>query len=161
MEEVAKERGFEIVRCFTKDDIPDAKEANQSVVKCCKDLASRADAVYLTAQRGVNNQNLPNILKVLNAQRIPTFSQGGGEEVKYGVLLSIAQAEFRYVGKFHAETIGKIFNGAKPGDLGQIFEDPPKIAINLSTAQTIGYDPPVDILSVADEIYQTVAVPPK
>ena len=153
VEKVAKERGFEIVRCFTKDDIPDAKEADQSVVKCCKELASRVDAVYLTLQRGVNKQNLPNILNILNAQRIPTFSQGGAEEVKYGVLLSIAQAEFRYVGKFHAESIAKIFNGAKPGDLGQIFEDPPKIAINLSTAQIIGYDPPVDILSVADEIY--------
>jgi ABC-type uncharacterized transport system substrate-binding protein len=161
VEKVAKERGFEIVKCFTKDDIPDAKEADNSVIKCCRELAPKVDAVYLTLQRGVNTNNLPKILRILDKSRIPTFSQGGSEEVKYGVLLSIAQAGFRYVGRFHAETIAKIFNGAKPGDLSQVFEDPPKIAINLATAEVIGYDPPVDILSVADEIYQTVAEPAK
>ena len=106
-------------------------------------------------QRGITFKTLPKVLAPLIQEKIPTFSQYGSDEVKYGVLLSIAQAGFKYVGRYTAEVIAKIFNGAKPRDLDQVFEDPPKIAINLKTAIEIGYDPPVDILGAADEIYQT------
>ncbi len=37
--------------------------------------------------------------------------------------------------------------------------NPPKIAINLKTAEIIGYDPPVDVLGAADEIYQEIEKP--
>ncbi len=52
--------------------------------------------------------------------------------------------------------MAKILNGARPRQLDQVFEGPPKIAINLKTAQIIGYDPPVDVLGAADEIYQEI-----
>ena len=67
--------------------------------------------------------------------------------------------DFKYVGHFYAEIIAKIFNGAQPRQLDLIFEDPPKIAINLKTAEIIGYDPPVDVLGAADEIYQEIVKP--
>lgn len=57
-------------------------------------------------------------------------------------------------------TIAKILNGAKPRHLTQIFLNPPKIAINLKTAQLIGYDPSVDIVGAADEIFTEIAAPP-
>jgi len=156
IEEVAKERGFEIIRCNIIDDNPDMKISERSVVKCYNELAPQADAIYITISNGVKPSNMPNMLAPLNKYKIPTFSQGGSLEVKYGALLSIAKAEFLYVGKFHAKIIAKIFNGAKPRNLEQVFEDPSKIAINLATAQIIGYDPPVDILGAADEIYQKI-----
>ena len=59
---------------------------------------------------------------------------------------------------FHAETIAKVFNGAAPGDLVQVFEDPPKIAINIAEAEKIGFNPSVDILSAADEIFNEIEV---
>jgi len=55
---------------------------------------------------------------------------------------------------FHAETIARVFNGAKPRQLSQIWVDPAKIALNLDTARRIGFDPPVDILLAADEVYE-------
>ena len=73
-----------------------------------------------------------------------------------GILASLSQAGFKYVGQFHAETFAKVFNGAKPRDLDQIFEEPKKISINLKTAVAIGYDPPVDVLGAADEIFQEI-----
>ena len=73
--------------------------------------------------------------------------------------MSISKASFKYVGQFYAETLAKILNGAKPRQLDQIFEGPPKIAINLKTAEVIGYDPPVDVLGAADEIYQEIEAP--
>ena len=69
--------------------------------------------------------------------------------------MSISQAGFKYVGQYQAKIIAKIFNGAKPGQLNQLFEEPSRIAINLKTASKIGYDPPVDVLSAADEIYNS------
>ncbi len=153
IEKVAKERKFKVLRCYTKDDIPDLKEAESSVVKCYEALADKADAIFVTIQRGVNPGNMKKLLRPIIKNKVPTFSQGGSSEVKHGVLFSIAQSEFKYVGKFHAETMVKVFNGARPRDITQVFEDPSKIAINLETAVKISYDPPIDILVAADEMY--------
>ena len=155
----AQERGFEIISCYTKDDIPDAKLAAESVAQCFHELGKKADAIYVTKQNGVTPESIPELVKIVNSYRIPTFSQSGSEEVKLGFLLSISLAGFKYDGRFYAETIAKILNGAKPRQLSQIFESPPKVAINLKTAEIIGFDPPVDVLGAADEIFQEIAMP--
>ncbi len=154
VEKVAKERGFEIVRSFITAGIEDKKLAEKNVKKCFAELCNKADAIYVTLHMGINKDSLPFLVEIANEKDIPTFSQAGSEEVKYGLLMSISQAEFKYVGQFHAETIAKIFNGAKPRQLSQFFEEPSKIAINLKTAENIAYDPPIDILSAADEIFE-------
>jgi len=156
VEKVAKERGFEIVRCHAVSDVADPTLAVDALVKCHEELATKIDAMYLTTHSGLKPESLPRLLAPLNEHRIPTFSQRGSRDVRYGVLLSIATASLKYAAGFHAEVMAKIFNGAKPRDLGQIYESPPKIAINLVTAQTIEWDPSVDILGAADEIYQTI-----
>ncbi|MCP4110022.1 MAG: ABC transporter substrate-binding protein [Desulfobacteraceae bacterium] len=156
IEKVANEQGFKIVRCFSKNQVPNIKTANDSVVKCHKELALKVDAVYITNQTGINIKNMERLLAPLLKYKIPTFSQIGSRDVIYGVLMCVAQANFRYVGKYHAEVAARIFNGAAPGSLNQVFEDPPKISINLATAAIIGYEPPVDILGAADEIYQDI-----
>ena len=124
--------------------------------KCFKYLVKKVDAIYVTKQSGLNAKNIPTLVEIANAEGIPTFSQSGAGEVKAGFLLSISSAGFKYVGMFYAKTIAKILNGAKPRQLDQVFEGPPKIAINLKTAQIIGYDPPVDVLGAADEIFQEI-----
>lgn len=154
VEKVAKEKGFEIVRCFIPAGIEDKKLAEESVIKCFSELCDKSDAIYVTRHMGINKDSLPTLVNIANEKDIPTFSQAGSEEVKYGLLMSISQAKFKYVGRFHAETIAKIFNGAQPRQLSQFFEAPRKIAINLKTAANIGYDPPIDILSAADEIFE-------
>lgn len=159
VEKVAKERGFEIVHCHAVSDVPDPKIANDALVKCHEVLAPKIDAMFLTTHNGMNPKNLPRLLAPLNEHKIPTFSQAGSRDVKYGVLLSIATGSMKYAGRFHAEVMAKVFNGAKPRDLEQVYKSPPKIAINLITAQTIEWDPPIDILGAADEIYQEIEVP--
>lgn len=159
IEKVSKDRGFEVVRCHTKSDISDARLAEESVMHCFNELSKTADAIYVTLQGGVNMRSIPQLVRIANQNHIPTFSQSGSEEVKYGFLVSISQAGFKYVGEFHAEIIAKVLNGAKPNQLGQLFEEPPKIAINLKTAELIGFDPPVVLLGAADEIFRDIAVP--
>lgn len=159
VKKVAQEEGFEVISCYTKDNIPDVKISEDSVKRCFEELIKQADAIYVTLQNGVNSQSIPALVNIANTSRIPTFSQEGSQEVQWGFLLSISHASYKYVGQFYAETIAKIFNGAKPRQLNQLFEDPPKIAINLKTAETIGYDPSVDVLGAADEIYQEILTP--
>ena len=160
VERIANEKGFKIVRAFTKSDVADNKLAEESVKKAFKELVSKCDAIYVTVQGGVSYRNIPDLVEIAIANKIPTFSQSGSEEVKYGFLASLSQAGFKYIGEFHAEITAKILNGAKPGQLPQLFEEPPKIAINIKIAERIGFNPPVDIMLAADEIFQEIILPP-
>ncbi|NMQ19414.1 hypothetical protein E4P82_09535 [Candidatus Competibacter phosphatis] len=60
----------------------------------------KVDAIYITQQNGVNSKTLPDIVKIASTHHIPTFSQAGSTEVKAGLLLSLSQAGFKYVGNF-------------------------------------------------------------
>jgi hypothetical protein len=107
----------------------------------------------------VNQRSFPEIVRIANESHVPTFSQSGSEEVKKGVLMSLSEAGFRYVGEFHAQTFAKVFNGAKPNELDQLFESPPRMAVNLKTAEIIRYDVPLLLLGAADEIFHEIEAP--
>lgn len=159
IEKLAQRKNFEIVSCYTQSDIADQNAAGQSVVDCIKKLVSDVDAIYVTQQGGVNSQTLPKIVEIANSHKIPTFSQSGSQEVQSGLFMSISNSGFKYVGQYHAGLIAKVFNGAKPRQLDQVFEGPPKVAINLKTARLIGFDPPMVLLGAADEIYKEIKNP--
>ncbi|WP_296055645.1 ABC transporter substrate binding protein [uncultured Amphritea sp.] len=156
IERLSQERGFKIVRCHTLSDISDTARAEASVVDCFRDLASRVDAIYVTVQGGVNGNSIGQLVKIANENRVPTFSQSGSEEVRKGLLLSLSQAGFRYVGEFHASTFVKVFNGALPNQLTQLFEEPPRMAVNLKAAEIVGFNPPLLLLGAADEVYRDI-----
>ena len=156
IERTAKARKFEVVRCFAPFNDVSQEEAESKVVDCYQKISKEADAVYLTVHRGLNTQSLPKVVAPLMRYERPSFSMSGESEVKRGVLMSVAQGNYTYVGHFHAETIARIFNGAKPRQLSQIWLAPAKIALNLKVAEAISYDPPVDILLASDEIFQKI-----
>ncbi len=155
----SKNRGFDIIGCHTLSDISDIAKAEQSVVDCFNNLVAEVDAIYITNQGGVNSRSIARLVDIANQRGIPTFSQSGSEEVRYGVLLSLSQAGFRYVGDFHASTFAKVFNGALPNQLTQFFEEPPRMAVNLKTAEIVGFNPPLLLLGAADEIYKDIQNP--
>ena len=156
VEQVSRELGFSVEPCYAVSSSIPTEEAVANAVGCYRKLADeRVDAIYVTTHRGVNPGSIESIAKILEQAKIPSFSMNGSTEVKQGILLSLAQADLSYVGLFQAETIARIFHGAKPRQLSQIWIDPPKIALNLATARVIGFNPPVDILLAADEVYQT------
>ena len=152
---VAKEQGFRLEHCHAASASVEQDRAVANAVDCYAELAARhVDAVYVSIHRGVTTESIKDIAAILLEARIPSFSMAGSREVRQGLLMSIAQADISHVGLFHAETIARIFNGARPRELSQLWVDPPKIALNLSTARRIGFDPPVDILLAADEVYE-------
>lgn len=159
VEEVAAERGFEIVRCNAPYDTLAQDVVEASVIACYAEIAPQVDAIYITVHRGVTNTTLVPIMEAINRNLVPTFSMLGSSQVQRGVLMSIAQADYSSVGLFHAETIARILNGALPRSLTQRYSSPPKIALSLAAAERIGFDPPVDLLLASDEIYDRILEP--
>jgi len=154
IEEVAAQCGFELATCEAPWSGMTRLASTQKLIDCHKLLAPQIDALYLTVHNGVDLGRMDEILAPLIEYKIPTWSQRGSAEVRQGVLLSVARGGFQAVGKYHAEIMAKIFNGARPGVLNQVFEDPKKIAINLKTAEAIGFKIPRGLMLVADEIYK-------
>ncbi|WP_020410103.1 ABC transporter substrate-binding protein [Hahella ganghwensis] len=159
IEKVAAEDNFEIIRCHTLSDIPDNQKAVRSVLDCVDYLSRNSDALYITEQGGVNNQSIANIVEIANKHNIPTFSQLGSEQVKYGILMSMSKPDYKPLGVFLASNLGQVFNGARPRDLMQLYEEEPNISINLKTAEKIGLYLHAEWLAAADEIYRAIEVP--
>lgn len=154
VEQVARQDNFKIVSCNAPATNIDSAQATLNAVNCYRKLSTQVDAMYVTAQRGLTPPAVKQVADILRQAQVPSFAMLGSDQVRAGLLMSLAQASHSYVGLFYAETIARIFNGAKPRQLSQIWVDPAKIAINLATARAIGFDPPVDILLAADEVYQ-------
>ena len=159
VEAIATARRFSIHACHAPFNVVSSEEAVEAAVDCYEAIARRADAVYVTVHRGVTPESLPRIVEALLAAGVPTFSMLGDHEVRQGVLMSIAQLDYLYVGRFHAETIARIFNGALPRALPQVWQAPARLALNLEAAERIGYDPAVDILIASDEIFPRISSP--
>ncbi len=156
VDRVSAKNGFEVIPCIAPFSGVSQQQAAAAVLACHKKLAREVDAFYLTVHRGITLHNLDTLLEPFYQNDIPVFSQLGGEQVRYGALMSISRAGFKYLGQFYAKGIARIFNGAKPRQLSMLFLEPPRLALNLQVAKMIGFDPPLDVLAAADEIYQNI-----
>lgn len=157
IENMAQKLNVELVRCTDFFDIPDADLAAKRVKICHEKLAGQdVDAVYLTLNIGLQAKTLPDVLSPLINAGIPTFSQLGQLDVKHGALLSLSQLNIEEEGIFAANQIEQILQGKKPRELNQIFESIVSFAINLRTANLIGWNPPFELLVAIDEFYQTI-----
>jgi len=150
------EYDFDIVTCVAFDQNLTEEESTKGVYKCHEELSTKVDAVYIGAHRGTNSKWMPNVLKPLFDNNIPTFAQEGPNQVRRGVLLSIARLEVEDMGDFYAETIAKIFNGISPRKIDQVFEQKKRIVINMETARRIGIEIPESIIKSADEVYEKI-----
>jgi ABC-type uncharacterized transport system substrate-binding protein len=150
---VAKERGFEIVKCQFRDTDRDREVAGKACIECFKTLAKTSDAIYLTAMLAID-EKIEEISDILKTEKVPSFSLVGSKYVKEGILMSIStDVGYKSQGLYFAKKIAKILNGTKPRELEQEFHDPLDIAINLETARKIGFNVPGSLLRIANEIY--------
>lgn len=154
IKQVAERRGFELITCDAPWSGVPRPVRTQKLIECHQQLALQIDALYVTVHSGVDLTRMDEILAPLMANKIPTWSQRGPEEVRHGALMSIARSGFEAVGMYHAVIMARIFNGASPGELNQVFDDPKQIAINLQTAKLIDFKPPKGLIKAADKIFK-------
>ncbi len=156
IDQVSSELDFDVVACHATASDSTPEQTAEDTIACYQELADKqVDAVYVTFHSGVTKESIKPIARILRKASIPSFSMAGAGEVEAGILFSMATANVSYVGLFHAEAIARVFNGALPRNLDQVWVDPAKIALNLGTARIIGFDPPIDILLAADEVYES------
>lgn len=159
VEAAAENLGFEIVRCFMTDFTSSKDQVYEDLLGCYQTIGSQVDAVYLTQHPSLRITRLPKLLQHLYEKKIPTFSQQGSEDVKFGALMSLSMADFRGEGDFGAQVLARVLSGESPRRAGQVFANPPSLMINLEAATKIGYTPPFDILITADRISTEIAAP--
>ena len=112
---------------------------------------NRADALYVVSDPLVNTYKI-RINTLALVARMPTL-HSAREHVEVGALMSYGTSFtdlFRRAGNY----VDKILRGAKPADLP--VEQPTKfeLAINLSTARTLGIEVPPTLLARADEVIE-------
>ncbi|MBP6705874.1 MAG: hypothetical protein KA134_01165 [Achromobacter sp.] len=151
---VAGERGFRVVPCQARTSGVGAPQAQLNVLTCYKRLAATVEAMYVTVSSGLTADITRRLAALLRTRRIPSFAMLGAEEVQNGLLLSMARADYASVGRFHAAIIARILRGESPRRISQLWREPARIAVNFKTMRLIGFDPPMELLLAADDIFE-------
>jgi ABC-type uncharacterized transport system substrate-binding protein len=154
--QISVEKDFDVVTCIAFDQNLPEEEAMQGVLHCHKELATQVDAVYITAHRGVNPKWMPAVLEPLFKHRVPTFAQEGPDQVKRGVVLSIARVEVEEMGLFQAKVVGYAFNGNRLSSIDQVFEEQKRIVANAKAAELIGFKIPQSVMDAAYRVYDKI-----
>ncbi|NCC24881.1 MAG: hypothetical protein EOM25_06745 [Deltaproteobacteria bacterium] len=156
--QAAKERGFELLEYNQIG----TTESTEDCRKGIEDLLARGmDAFFISALNcfdwGACDVN--QLFELLNRHKIPTFARDGSTHVRSGALMAFSTQDFSPIGEFLANSCIRILEGEKPRDLPMVDNSQPKIALNIETAQKIGFDFPVNILIASDEIYEKSVLP--
>ncbi len=157
IEQSARQLGITVVPCATQLNVPDKDTSFRNLKKCLETLSTSSDAIYLTMSSAMQWHRMKELLEPLIDAGIPSFSQLGSKETRLGVLMSISQNDFKHEGMAAAKAIVKVIGGVKPRNISQIFTGPLGMAINLKMAMLIGWDPPLEVLTAVDSIYQDLA----
>lgn len=156
--EVAAAAGFELVEY---SGIGPAEDA----VECQKGLnylyAKGIDAFFIGPLLCFDwkQSDVKSLLGSMVEHDVASFAREGTPFVRSGALLGFSTSDYSGRGRFSAEQVVRILQGAKPRSLPMVDNDIPKISFNLAVAEDIGYDPPFDLLAASDEVFQTISLP--
>ena len=158
VEKAAAQAGFELVTCQAHN-IEGGVTTGQAMAEylpCVRQLAPKIDAFLYDDHTGGSPTEVGQSLPIFVDFGVPTWSTRGNTLVQRGVLMSIAKKDFARQGEFYAETMSQILNGARPRDLEQVFRSRFRLAVNLKTAELLGYDPPDNLLMVTDDVFTSI-----
>lgn len=159
VKDAAAQADFELVTCeaTNAEGATNYEESVAEYVSCAKKLAPVVDAFLYDDHTCAVSKEVGRTLPIFIKSRIPTWSIRGSSLVQRGVLMSTAKKDFILTGQFYADTMARILNGASPGDIEQVFRESFRLALNLKTAELIGYTPPPNLLMVTDDLYTTIS----
>lgn len=156
LETVAAEKGFHIISCDAQEYNLPQERLEAGVLACLETLAPQIDAFYISAHQGMAVDAMPGLFKPLFNHNVPVLAPEGQGLVERGAMLSVARGDTTAIGLFQATILAEVLNGARPGDLNQVFEEPKRIAVNLETARRIGYDLPPGLVKSANQVFEHI-----
>jgi len=113
------------------------------------------DAFLLTNDMMKDQNQLELLIERCNNRNIPIFVQSGDNFVESGCLVTVQIIDSVDVGRFVANTIGKVFNGAKPEELLQLYVSTPYLVLNLDACKALNIELPFEMLISCEKIYSS------
>jgi len=132
----------------------------RSVDEALASLPADVEAVALGAMPQLADTEFRRLVAGLHSRQVPTFSLDGQGDVRRGVLasLKIARNEMFLVRRV-ALNLFNILRGERAADLPVDFQVEEQLTINMETARELGVDPSFAILTEAELLGATSAVP--
>lgn len=158
--EASKERGFELLEYKEVS----RGETTEDCWAGIKDLHARGmDALFISALNCFDwdQSEVRPVYDYLHAAKIATFARDGSQQVKAGALLGLSTLDYAPIGDFLSDQLIQVMQGVSPRKVPMVDKGHPKIALNIETAQKIGFDFPMNILLASDEIYEQTIDPKK
>ncbi len=156
--EVARARGFAIL---AYPGVSRAETTAECLAGIQTLIAQGMDAFFIPSLVCFDwsQCDVASLLNVLIEHRIPTFAREGQRLVQAGALMGFATYDFSNRGRFLAERVIRILEGAMPRALPMVDHTIPKISLNLAVAKQIGFDPSFDFLRSCDEVFDAISLP--
>lgn len=133
-----------------------------------KNAQAAKGAILRLIDRGIDALVLPafsstdeafrEVVELLEARGIPSFSQSGPELVRRGILLGVAESTFESYGLFEAEVIRRVIEREMPRSIRQTYYQRGRIVVNLYTAMKLGWKPSFGLLASVEEAYPTQSI---
>ncbi len=103
-------------------------------------LPEGAQAIYLFQPQLMEPEEVPDLIKGINAKRVPSYAFWGEPAVRQGVLAGSLPAMDRQLARRTALNLQQIIAGVSPNDLPATFPVEQRLYYNVLTAKEIGYD---------------------
>ena len=120
-----------------------------------ENLPDDLDAIYLGLLYDYSMTELQELTKLLNAEKLPTFTMVGRPYVELGVLAGAAPGNnLENLSRRAALDIEKILDGEDPATFSVAVDYKDELVINMQTAREIDFYPTFSTLAQADVLYE-------
>lgn len=154
---LTKELGFDLIYegfpLRNKDKVPYPKEQiRKQLEQALEKVCSKADAFFVQTSTTFTKE-FAIFLSAFKKYRI--ISAGDPANIHEGLVMGIGKNAYRF-GEQCAQYVIKILEGTAPADLPMDVGTKLSIQVNLAAAKLIGYDPPFELVSAADNIFNEI-----
>ncbi|MCR5178875.1 MAG: hypothetical protein K6C95_07830 [Lachnospiraceae bacterium] len=158
IEASSREIGFELVKYFIEEQPRETKEELDAyyllVEQKINEMTNEGiDAFFMPVDLINDIDRIPELLQPFYDKKIPVYLMDDVAAVKAGALMLISANDVENVGRFVADAIARILNGAEAGSLPCIYTSAPSIYVNYDIAKKIDYPLSFEFLAVCDEIF--------
>lgn len=129
--------------------------ASQNVTAMLDAMPNSTEAVYVAPLLSYSEKDTKELADQLISRGLPSFSSIGQQGVELGLLAALGglpEDKIRFARRI-ALDVQSIILGDEAGDLNVIFDDNPKLTINMQTARAIGFSPGWRYLLEASLLY--------
>jgi ABC-type uncharacterized transport system substrate-binding protein len=157
---LAKELGFDLIcegfPLRNKDKVPyPKKQIRKRLEQALANVCLKADAFFVQTSTTFTKE-FPRFLSAFKKHRI--ISAGDPTNIHKGLVMGIGKNAHRF-GEQCAQYAIQILEGTAPSDLPMDVGVKLSIQINLAAAKLIGYNPPFELVSAADNIVHKIGKP--